>query len=132
MLAKQFKIEVKEQKGGLFSILLGTLGASLMGNLSTDTSIVAGEGTISAGESTIRADQDFQKNTLPRVKDGGYVIHHDEYESMGTHCIALYANGYNITYSDSFGIKHIPKKPKNSEVRKISQKLFIEYKQIIQ
>ena len=31
----------------------GTLGASLLGNLST------GEGTIRAGEGTIRADQDF-------------------------------------------------------------------------
>ena len=117
-VSETIKIEVKEQKGGLFSMLLGTLGASLMGNLSTDTSIVAGEETISAGESTIRADQDFQKNTLARVKDGAYVIHLDEYESMGTHCIALYANGYNITYSDSFGIKHIPKKIKKLRTKK--------------
>ena len=32
---------------------LGTLGASLLGNL------LAGKGTIRAGEDTIRADQDF-------------------------------------------------------------------------
>ena len=37
---------------------------------------------------------------------------------MGTHCIALYANGYNITYSDSFGIKHIPKKIKKLRTKK--------------
>ena len=41
-------------------MLLGTLGASLLGNLLTrkDT-IRAGEGTFRAGESTVRADQDF-------------------------------------------------------------------------
>ena len=41
-------------------MLLGTLGASLLGNLLTrkDT-IRAGEGTFRAGESIVRADQDF-------------------------------------------------------------------------
>ena len=34
-------------------MLLGTLGASVLGNL------VAGKGIIRAGESTSRADQDF-------------------------------------------------------------------------
>ena len=34
-------------------MLLGTLGASLLGNLLT------GKGTITDGEATIRADQDF-------------------------------------------------------------------------
>ena len=34
-------------------MFLGTLGASLLGNLST------GKGTISAGEGTTRAGQDF-------------------------------------------------------------------------
>ena len=36
----------------------------------------------------------------------------DEYESIGTHWIALYGNGNNITYFDSFGIEHIPKEIK--------------------
>ena len=45
--------EAKEQKGGLFSTLLGALGASLLGNLLT------GKGTIKAGEDTIRAGQNF-------------------------------------------------------------------------
>ena len=27
---------------------------------------------------------------------------------MRTHLIALYVNGDNVTYTDSFGIKHIP------------------------
>ena len=40
--------EVKEQKGGFLSMLLGTLGASLLGNM------LAGRGVIRAGEGTVR------------------------------------------------------------------------------
>ena len=41
-------------------MLLGTLSASLFGNLLTGKgAIKAGEGTIRAGEGTIRADQNF-------------------------------------------------------------------------
>ena len=52
--------EVKEQRKGFLSMLLGTLGASLLDDvLSKDLSgsgvIRAGEGTIRAGEGTIRA-----------------------------------------------------------------------------
>ena len=43
--------EVKEQKGGILSILLGTLGASLLGNLLTGKEIHrVGEGIVRAGE----------------------------------------------------------------------------------
>ena len=48
---KQLKEEAKEQKGGFPRMLLGTLGASLFGNLST------GEGTIRARKDRIRAGQ---------------------------------------------------------------------------
>ena len=41
--------EVKEQKGGFLSMLLGTLGASLLGN------ILAGKGMNRAGEGFLRA-----------------------------------------------------------------------------
>ena len=45
------KNEAKEQKGGFLRMLLGTLGASLLGNLLTDKGIIRlGEGTISARE----------------------------------------------------------------------------------
>ena len=47
------KNEAKEQKGGFLGMLLGTLGASLLGNLLT------GKGIFRAGEGAIRADQDF-------------------------------------------------------------------------
>ena len=45
------KNETKEQKGGFLSMLLSTLGASLLGNLLTGKETVrAGEGTVRAGE----------------------------------------------------------------------------------
>ena len=43
-------------------MLLGTLGASLLGNLLTDKAMIGksqGRGTIGAGEETARAGQDF-------------------------------------------------------------------------
>ena len=46
------------------------------------------------------------------IKDGVYVINLDEYPDIGTHWIALYVKNHNITYFDSFGVEHIPKKIK--------------------
>ena len=44
--------EVKEQKGGFLSMLFGTLGASLLGNILAATGInTAGEGVVRAGYS---------------------------------------------------------------------------------
>ena len=42
-VTKKFKNETKEQKGGFLSILLGILGASLLGN------ILAGKGVVRPG-----------------------------------------------------------------------------------
>ena len=52
-LRETIENEEKEQKGGFFSMLLKTLGASLLGNLLT------GKGTIKAGNGMIRAGYDF-------------------------------------------------------------------------
>ena len=41
-----------------------------------------------------------------------YIINPDEYESIGTHWIALYVNAENVTYFDSFGVEHIQKEIK--------------------
>ena len=43
----------KKQKGGFLGMLIGTVGASLLGNL------LAGKEVIRAGEGTIRADLEF-------------------------------------------------------------------------
>ena len=51
---------------------------------------------------------------LPKIKDEAYVINLDEYELIGTHWIALYVNGDNVTYFDSFGVEHIPKEIKKN------------------
>ena len=60
-VSETIKNEAKEQKGGFLSMLLGTLGASLLGNLiAVKGTIRAGKGTIRTGEDTIRADQDIQ------------------------------------------------------------------------
>ena len=48
--------EVKEQKGGFLSMLLDTLGASLLGNLLTNQGVNrAGKGRGRAGEGVLRA-----------------------------------------------------------------------------
>ena len=55
----------------------------------------------------------YSRNNLPKIKEGGYLINLGDYESIGTHWIALYGNAENVTYFDSFGVEHIPK-----EIRK--------------
>ena len=56
-LTKTIKDETKEQKGGFLSMLLGTLGASLLGNLQTQKGIErAGPGYHSKkGKGIVRA-----------------------------------------------------------------------------
>ena len=54
----------------------------------------------------------YSRNNLSKIKDGAYIINLDEYESIGTHWIALYVNAKNVTYFDSFGVEHIPKEIK--------------------
>ena len=51
----------------------------------------------------------YSRNNLSKIKDGTYIINLDEYESIGTHWIALYVNAKNLTYFDSFGVEHVPK-----------------------
>ena len=52
MLFKQFKIK---QRGGFFDLLLGTLGASLLGNLLADKGVMrSGERVIATSESETR------------------------------------------------------------------------------
>ena len=54
-VTKTIKNETKEQKGGFLSMLLGTLGASLLGNLLTGKGIVrAGSGN-NKGKGIVRA-----------------------------------------------------------------------------
>ena len=59
-VSETIKNETKDQKGGFIGMLLGTLGASLLGNLLTVKGIIrSGGGTIRAGKGTIRGAQNF-------------------------------------------------------------------------
>ena len=64
-VSSTIKSEAKEQKLGFLRMLLGTLGASLLGNLlGGKGTIKAGEGTIRAVEDKIRGGQDFWSNLI--------------------------------------------------------------------
>ena len=58
-ITETVKNEVKEQKGGFLSMLLGTLSASLLGDLLTKN--LSGRGVKRAGEGTIRAGYGSKK-----------------------------------------------------------------------
>ena len=55
----------------------------------------------------------YSSNNLSEIKGGANIKNLGEYESIGTHWIALYVDDNNLTYFDSFGVEHIPK-----EIRK--------------
>ena len=57
-VTKTIENETKEQREGFLSMLFGTLGASLLGNLLT-----GGKGIVSAGEGVIRAGEGVKKKT---------------------------------------------------------------------
>ena len=59
-VSKTIQNEVKEQKGGSLSILLGTLGTSLSGNM------VAGKGINIAGGGFIRAGYGSKRSSIKK------------------------------------------------------------------
>ena len=63
-VSKTIENETKEQRGGFLSMLLGTLGASLLGNLLTGGKgmMRAGEGIVRAGDGIVRAGEGSKKN----------------------------------------------------------------------
>ena len=54
--------EAKEQRGGFLSMLLGTVGASLLGDILLKG--LSGKGVIRAGEGTIRAGEGSKRSSL--------------------------------------------------------------------
>ena len=137
-VSKTIKNETKEQRGGFLSMLLGTLGASLLGNLLT-----CGKGIMTAGDGIVRAGAGsgskkklksllpfhpltnieiseyykseprfngvYSRNNLPnKIKKGAYVINLDEYENTGTRWVSLFVKANKVIYFNSFGIEHIP------------------------
>ena len=136
-VTKAIENETKEQRGGFLSMLLGTLGASLLRNLLT-----SGKGIVRAGDGIVRGGEGskkklnlllpfhpltnteiseyykneprfngvYSRNNLPnKIKKGAYVINLDEYENTGTHWVSLFVKPKYTVYFDSFGIEYIPK-----------------------
>ena len=62
-VSKTIENETKEQRGGFLSMLLGTLGTSLLGNLLT-----GGKGIMPAGDGIVRAGEG---NVVSRAKGDG-------------------------------------------------------------
>ena len=58
----------------------------------------------------------YSSDNLPKpklqekIKDGSYIINLNKYSDIKTHCIALHSVNNIVTYFDSFGVEHIPKK----------------------
>ena len=68
-VAKTIKNETKEQKGGFLSMLLGTLGASLLGNLLAGKGIVRASSRNKKGKWIVRAGSGNKKGK-GIVRDG--------------------------------------------------------------
>ena len=62
-VTKTVENETKEQRGGFLGMLLGTLGASLLGNLLTGGKGImrAGDGIVRAGDGTVKAGERSKK-----------------------------------------------------------------------
>ena len=119
-------------------MLLGTLGASLLGNLLTGGKVImgAGDGIVRAGSGSKKKKLNsllpfhpltnieiseyckteprfngvYSRNNLPNeIKKGAYVINLDEYENTDTYWVSLFVKTNKTIYFDSFGIEHIPK-----------------------
>ena len=45
--------------------------------------------------------------SLSKIKNGVFAVNRDVYESIKNHWRALYVNGKNIIYFDSFGVENI-------------------------
>ena len=57
--------EAKERRGGFLSMLLGTLGAFLLGDLLTKN--LSGKGVIRAGEGAVRAGYGSKRSSLKKI-----------------------------------------------------------------
>ena len=63
--------EAKEQRGGFLNMLLGTLGASLLGDMLFGKK---GKGTIRAGQGTIRAGYESKGSSLKKIDSATSIL----------------------------------------------------------
>ena len=62
-LVKQLKTKQKNEKDDFYSMLLSTLGASLLGNK------LAGKGVVRSGEGTVRVGYGSKKSSIKKIFD---------------------------------------------------------------
>ena len=55
-----------------------------------------------------RVNGAYSRDNLQK-EDGAYVINLDEYSDIGSHWVALHVLNNNVSYFESFGVKHVPK-----------------------
>ena len=121
-------------------MLLGSLGASLLGDLLSKD--LSEKGTVRAGEGFFRQEKELEKALIPphpltnfeiqeyykneprfngvysrdnspkTIKNGAYIVKLDEYLDSGTHWVSLYVKDNEITYFGSFSVEHVPKEIK--------------------
>ena len=135
-VSKTIENETKEQRGGFLSMLLDTLGASLLGKLLTGKGIMrASDGIVRTGSRSKKKlnlllpfhpltnieiseyyknepifNGVYSRNNLPnKIKKAAHVINLDEYENTGTHWVSLFVKTKYTVYFDCFGVEHIPK-----------------------
>ena len=131
-ITKTIKNGTKEQNGGFLSILLRTLGASLLGNL------LSGKGIYRTGYGMYRTGYGFFKKSLipfhsltnfeiidyfkdeprfngvysrdlPKLKKGAYTINLDHSKNTRTHWVVIFVKEDKVIYFDSFSVEYIPK-----------------------
>ena len=73
----------------------------------------------------------YSRDNLSKINDGACLINLDEYSDIGTLWVALWVNN-DVTYFNSFGVKHIPKEIKAFINNKKLKQIFLEYKHMIQ
>ena len=110
-VTKTIKNETKSQSGGFLSVLLGTLGASLLGDILSKSLTNFEIKEYYKNESGFNGV--YSRDNLPKtIKYGAYVINLGEYADVGTFWIALYVKNNEVIYFYSFGVEHIPKEIK--------------------
>ena len=118
-VSKAIKNQTKEQKGGFLSMLLSTLGASLLGNLLTVgkgsvASRTKGDGIMRAGDGIVRAVSGSKKklnsllpfHLLTNIEISEYYANEPRFN--GVYSRNNLPNKIKKGYFDSFGIAHIP------------------------
>ena len=127
--SKTIKNNTKKQEGGFLSMLLGTLGASLLGNLLTGKRLYRTGKRNVQNRSRIKTKKVipfhtltnfeimdyfkdvqgfngvFSRNNLPKLKNGAYVINLDHSKNPGTHWVVIFVKKNEVIYFGSFGVE---------------------------